>query len=363
MTPAMISLEPASNGEPFLGVRDLRTYFSVRGDAWSSRAAQVRAVDGISFDIPRGTTLGLVGESGCGKTTVGRTILRLIEATGGEVVFDGVDVLRASARTLQGLRRQMQIVFQDAAGSLNPRMRVGAIVSEPLEIHLLGDRSTRRRRVAEVLERVGLRASDADKYPHEFSGGQRQRIGIARALAASPKFIVLDEPVSALDVSVQAQVLNLLADLKGELGLTYLFIAHNLAVVAQFSDRVAVMYLGKIVEIADTAELYSRPQHPYTQALLAAVPRAQIGGRRPPVSLAGEPPSPTSPPAGCSFHPRCPYQTDECRARTPVLSPVEGFPPSHRVACHHAGSLTAGAAEKKAEIGEEKTLATVGAQL
>jgi len=260
----MNKLSPA-DGSPLLAVCDLHTHFPSRDPRRS-----VRAVDGVSFDIPAGSTLGLVGESGCGKTTVGRSILRLVESNSGSVTFDGVDVLSATPRQLFDLRRKMQIVFQDPGGSLNPRMRVGAIVAEPLEVHSIGDQVSRRRTVGELLERVGLRASDAEKFPHEFSGGQRQRIGIARAIGLEPRFIVLDEPVSALDVSVQAQVLNLLDDLRRDLGLTYLFIAHNLAVVARFSDQVAVMYQGRIVETGPSEELFRSPRHPYTQALLAA---------------------------------------------------------------------------------------------
>jgi len=293
----------------------------------------------VSFDILSGSTLGLVGESGCGKTTAGRTILRLVKATGGSVTFDGVDVLKADGRTLQTLRRDMQIVFQDPFGSLNPRMKVGRIVAEPLDVYAVGDERKRRERVAELLERVGLRGDDARRYPHEFSGGQRQRIGIARAIALNPRFVVLDEPVSALDVSIQAQILNLLNDLKAELKLTYLFIAHNLAVVEHFSDRVAVMYLGKIVEVADAADLYTRPQHPYTMALLASVPEPDPARRRERSSVVGEPPSPLSPPSGCAFHPRCPFATEECRRVTPPLKSEPGAVAGHLVACHHVATI------------------------
>ncbi|MEK7731908.1 MAG: dipeptide ABC transporter ATP-binding protein [Planctomycetota bacterium] len=324
---------------PLVQVRDLQTYFSARSRALGRNAEYVRAVDGVSFDILRGSTLGLVGESGCGKTTAGRTILRLVEATGGSVSFDGVDVLKADGRTLRTLRRDMQIVFQDPFGSLNPRMTVGGIVAEPLDVYAVGDGRERRERVAELLERVGLRSDDARRYPHEFSGGQRQRIGIARAIALNPRFVVLDEPVSALDVSIQAQILNLLNDLKAELKLTYLFIAHNLAVVEHFSDRVAVMYLGKIVEVADATDLYARPRHPYTMALLASVPEPDPARRRERSPVVGEPPSPLSPPSGCTFHPRCPFATEECRRVTPPLKSEPGAAAGHLVACHHAATI------------------------
>ncbi len=326
-----------------LSVRDLKTYFSVRG---FGRSAHVRAVDGVSFDIAQGETLGLVGESGCGKTTVARSILRLVEPTGGLIVFGGVDVLSAKPRARRSLRRDMQAVFQDPVGSLNPRMKVGSIVAEPLEIHGVGDRNSRRKRVTDLLTRVGLRAADADHYPHEFSGGQRQRIGIARAIALSPKFIVLDEPVSALDVSVQAQVLNLLSDLKDELGLTYLFIAHNLAVVEHFSDRVAVMYLGKIVEAGPAEEVYAQPLHPYTMALLSAVPGSPGSNLRAPHAPGGEPPSPLSPPSGCAFHPRCPHAVQDCRQMPPPLAPCPGKPVSRLVACLRAAEIAAPADKK-----------------
>ncbi len=290
---------------PLVVVRDLRTYFPVRG-SWLRRL-HVRAVDGVSFEIPRGRTLALVGESGSGKTTVGRTMLRLIPATSGSVAFDGMNVFELPGSEVRRLRRRMTMIFQDPYGSLNPRMTVGGIVGEPLKVHRLCDsRRERRRRVEILLERVGLSGEHTRRYPHEFSGGQRQRIGIARALASEPDFIVCDEPVSALDVSIQSQILNLLKDLQQELGLTYLFIAHNLAVVEHFADAVAVMYVGRIVELADRDELYARPQHPYTEALFSAVPEPEPRRRVERLRLEGETPSPVRPPSGCPFHPRCP---------------------------------------------------------
>ena len=288
-----------------LKVEDLRTYFPVKRGLLQRTVGYVRAVDGVSLMVPRGQTLGLVGESGCGKSTVGRTVLRLIPATSGQVIFDQEDVFAVDAARLKLMRRQMQIIFQDPVGSLNPRMRVGRMISEPILIHQLAKKKEVRDRVAALLKRVGLSPDHADRYPHEFSGGQRQRIGIARALALEPKFIVCDEPVSALDVSIQSQILNLLSDLKDELGLSYLFIAHNLAVVEHFCDRVAVMYLGKIVEIADRDQLYENPKHPYTRALLSAAPRPDPNHRRHRIILPGEVPSPIDPPPGCAFHPRC----------------------------------------------------------
>lgn len=337
----VVDSTPPLNANPqcLVQVRDLRTYFPARSRALWPSAEYVRAVDGVSFDIERGTTLGLVGESGCGKTTAGRTILRLVEATGGSVRFDGADVFAAGVSALRGLRRDMQIVFQDPFGSLNPRMNVGGIIGEPLDVYAVGSARQRRERVAELLERVGLRGDDARRYPHEFSGGQRQRIGIARAIALSPRFVVLDEPVSALDVSIQAQILNLLDDLKRELGLTYLFIAHNLAVVEHFSDRVAVMYLGKIVEMADAADLYAGPKHPYTMALLDSVPEPDPARRRERPPVVGEPPSPMSEPSGCAFHPRCPFATEECRCVTPSLKTEAGLAEGHLVACHHVATI------------------------
>jgi oligopeptide/dipeptide ABC transporter ATP-binding protein len=312
-----------------LRVRDLRTHFRVAGGV-------LRAVDGVSFDLASGETLGLVGESGCGKTTLGRTILRLIPAAGGRVAFAGTDLLAASARRLRDARRKLQMVFQDPFSSLNPRMTVGGIIAEPLAIHRVGDKTERRRQATRLLERVGLRASDADRYPHEFSGGQRQRIGIARAIALKPRLLICDEPVSALDVSVQSQILNLLSDLRDELGLACLFITHDLAVVRHFSDRVAVMYLGKIVETAAAADLYARPGHPYTRALLAAVPQPDPTRKPRRRALTGEPPSPLEVPDGCALAPRCPLATARCERITPSLEHAPGCAGDHRVACHHA---------------------------
>jgi oligopeptide transport system ATP-binding protein len=293
------------SAKDILVVENLKTSFGVRG-GFLGHKRYVRAVDGVSFSLRPGQTLGLVGESGSGKTTVGRTILRLIPHTAGRVIFDGHDVLAMDESNLRPLRRRMQIIFQDPVGSLNPRMTIGDIIAEPLAIHKILPRRQRRQRVGQLLERVGLSASYAARYPHEFSGGQRQRIGIARALASGPDFIVCDEPVSALDVSIQAQILNLLSDLQEEMGLSYLFIAHNLAVVEHFADEVAVMYLGHIVETARAGDLYAQPTHPYTQSLLASVPNPDPAARTTLAQLPGETPSPINPPPGCAFHPRCP---------------------------------------------------------
>ncbi len=317
--------------KPLLEVQNLVKRFPVTRGALGRQAGYVHAVDGVSFTLNRGETLGLVGESGCGKTTTGRLILRLIEATSGKVYFDGRELLALDARALEPLRRRMQIIFQDPAGSLNPRLTVGTIVEEGLRIHRVGNAKERKERVAFILEKVGLRPEHVSRYPHEFSGGQRQRIGIARALVMGPELIVGDEPVSALDVSIQAQVINLLEDLQSEFGLSYIIIAHNLSVIEHISDRVAVMYLGKLVELAPSNELYSRPQHPYTEALLSAVPVPDPDSRKKRILLEGDVPSPTAPPSGCRFHPRCRYRQDTCAEVSPLLRELG---PTHVVACH-----------------------------
>lgn len=298
----------------------------------ASHKQVVRAVDDVSFVIQRGETLGLVGESGCGKTTVGRCLLRLIEPTNGQVRFDGRNLTELNQTELRGLRRRMQIIFQDPYSSLNPRMKVGEIVGEPLVVHRVGSKTERRETVAELLRVVGLDADYANRYPHQFSGGQRQRIGIARALALNPDFIVADEPVSALDVSVQAQIVNLLQDLQQQFGITYLFISHGLAVVKHISSRVGVMYLGKLVELAPADEIYSKPLHPYTQALLAAIPIPEPqSAKREAEKLKGDLPTPLNPPSGCRFHTRCPFTTERCKHEEPKLVEIT---PGHWAACH-----------------------------
>ena len=323
---------------PLLQVRNLCKYFPVRGGLLRRVVQQVKAVDGVSFEIQRGRTLGLVGESGCGKSTLGRAVLRLHEPTAGKVWLDGKDITALPKSALLPWRRRMQIIFQDPYASLSPRRTVAQSIREPLDVHRIGTRAGRARRVEELLEVVGLSAAVMDRYPHEFSGGQRQRIGIARALALNPSFIVADEPVSALDVSVQSQVLNLIARLQREHGIAFLFISHDLAVIQHVSDDVAVMYLGRIVEMASAAEIYRNPKHPYARALLSAAPVPDPARRRTRMVLPGDVPSPANPPPGCPFHPRCPQAMAKCRTEVPVLVNTRGAGPLHRVACHLHGS-------------------------
>jgi peptide/nickel transport system ATP-binding protein/oligopeptide transport system ATP-binding protein len=323
----------ANDSRDLMVVKDLVKYFPVRSGLLQRVVAQVKAVDGVTFTVKAGECLGMVGESGCGKTTIGRTILRLVEPTAGSVLFEGKDVARADARALKALRKDMQIIFQDPYSSLDPRVPIGESVGEGLEIHNVGTRQSRYETVQAMLKKVGLEEYHARRYPHEFSGGQRQRIGLARALALQPKFIVCDEPVSALDVSIQSQVLNLLKELQREFDLTYLFIAHNLSVVEHISDRVAVMYLGKMVELTDREELFRDPRHPYTQALMSAIPVPDPDAKRQRIILKGDVPSPLNPPSGCRFHTRCPVARADCSQRDPVWREIK---PGHFVACHYA---------------------------
>jgi len=320
--------------EQILSVSGLKVHFPVRNSGLSGGKQVAKAVNGVSFEVFRGETLGLVGESGCGKTTLGRSIVRLVQPSkGGKILFRGRDITDLGNREFRPLRTEMQMIFQDPFGSLNPRLTVGQTLGEVLKVHGItkGTQATARK-IDQLLDTVGLNRDYANRYPHEFSGGQRQRVGIARALAVNPSFIICDEPVSALDVSIQSQIINLLKDLQRELGLTYLFIAHDLSVVEYISDRVAVMYLGKIVEIADAGTLYAGPKHPYTQALLSAIPMPELGGKRERIVLKGDLPGPMSIPEGCSFHPRCPFAKEECRKREPELLPLEDDP-SHKVSC------------------------------
>jgi oligopeptide/dipeptide ABC transporter ATP-binding protein len=324
--------------EELLVVENLEKHFPItRGIIFQKEVGRVRAVDGVSFTVNKGETLGVVGESGCGKSTMARCVMRLLEPTGGRIVFDGEDITGMRRGKLMDVRKKMMMVFQDPYASLNTRKRVGSIIGEALEVHKVGTAAEIRARVKELLDVVGLNPEHYNRFPHEFSGGQRQRIGVARALAVDPKLIIADEPVSALDVSIQAQILNLLGDLKQRLGLTYVFIAHDLAVVEHISDRVAVMYLGRIVELAESLALYAEPRHPYTKALLSAIPVAEPSRKRDRIVLSGDVPSPAKPPSGCPFHPRCYMARERCSVDVPALREIT---PGHWSACHYAEEVS-----------------------
>jgi oligopeptide/dipeptide ABC transporter ATP-binding protein len=349
-TPDTAAAPPSSNGNELLRVEDLVKHFPIKAGILKRTVGQVRAVDGVTLSVKPGETLGVVGESGCGKTTLGRTIMKLIEPTSGSIVYDGRDITTLKRKQMRAIRRDIQIVFQDPYASLNPRMTVRDIVSEPLRIHGLYSRGEGSRRVEELLRTVGLSPEHANRFPHEFSGGQRQRIGVARALALNPRVIVLDEPVSALDVSIQAQVVNLLEELQNQFGLTYLFIAHDLSVVRHVSDRVAVMYLGKVVELGTRHQIYGAPMHPYTQALLSAVPIETPAqrGKRARIVLEGDVPSPANPPSGCRFRTRCWKAQEICAQEEPALVPRAGG--AHPVACHFAEALSPFDLEEQARV-------------
>jgi oligopeptide/dipeptide ABC transporter ATP-binding protein len=330
-----------TESKTLLEVKNLQKYFPIRGGLLGREVGKVHAVDTVSFTLRQGKTLGLVGESGCGKSTLGRTLLRLTDPTAGEILYEGQDIAKLKPSELRALRKEIQIIFQDPFASLNPRMSIREILSEPFEIHgLYKQPDERRAKIVELLQEVGLNPEAAERYPHEFSGGQRQRIGIARALALKPKLIVADEPVSALDVSIQSQVLNLMMDLRDKYGLSYIFIAHDLAVIEHISDDIAVMYLGKIIEHTTAEQLYKQPRHPYTQALIASIPEPKIDRSKPKKTLQGDVPSPINPPPGCRFNTRCPYAKDQCRSAEPELKNMgtEGAP--HWVACHFADELS-----------------------
>jgi oligopeptide transport system ATP-binding protein len=345
-----------ADASPLVEVESLKTYFPIRQGLLGREVGRVHAVDDVTFSVREGETLGLVGESGCGKSTLGRTIVRLLDPTDGDVRFAGRSIAKLRRRELRPLRREMQMVFQDPYASLNPRKRVGSIIAAPMRIHGVGDGAERRRRVRELLDVVGLSPEHYNRYPHEFSGGQRQRIGVARALALRPRLIVADEPVSALDVSIQSQMLNLLEDLQDEFRLTYIFIAHDLGVVRHVSDRIAVIYLGKLVELAPAAALYERPHMPYTEALLSAVPipDPDLSERRERIVLRGDVPSPIDPPSGCRFHPRCRYATEVCAEVEPPLTDYGG---GHLAACHHPLNVDAATLERVG-VSERHTPAT-----
>jgi len=329
------SSSPVSPGEPILELRDLCMHFPVHEGVFNRTAKYCKAVDGVTLTLNAGETLGLVGESGCGKSTLGKCIVRLNQPTSGEIIFEGTDLAPLKRKQLKPLRRHLQMVFQDPVESLNARHTIGETLTEPFIIHGIGDTESRRASVAALLDRVGLPANAVDRYPFEFSGGQRQRIGLARAIALNPRVLICDEPVSALDVSIQSQVLNLFLELQREMGLSYLFIAHNLAVVKHVSDRIAIMYLGRVVELAPADEIYQTPRHPYTRALISAIPQPKPGRKSQRIIMEGDVPSPIDPPSGCPFHPRCPHSTDKCRTEVPSLRKAPHTVTGHTVSCHY----------------------------
>ena len=329
------SSSPVSPGEPILELRDLCMHFPVHEGVFNRTAKYCKAVDGVTLTLNAGETLGLVGESGCGKSTLGKCIVRLNQPTSGEIIFEGTDLAPLKRKQLKPLRRHLQMVFQDPVESLNARHTIGETLTEPFIIHGIGDTESRRASVAALLDRVGLPANAVDRYPFEFSGGQRQRIGLARAIALNPRVLICDEPVSALDVSIQSQVLNLFLELQREMGLSYLFIAHNLAVVKHLSDRIAIMYLGRVVELAPADEIYQTPRHPYTRALISAIPQPKPGRKSQRIIMEGDVPSPIDPPSGCPFHPRCPHSTDKCRTEVPSLRKAPHAATGHTVSCHY----------------------------